>query len=564
MTAARTPAPPSPPDPQRAALVGEFRRAMSDCQELYRRCALETIESYPQAAQPSPEAFLNRMLDLHRGLLAKVLVTLIQADWQLSAAECELAAELIDHVWDTRVTASQLRPAVKQLVQRADKLTWDSLTGPFARLPAFKNRVGDLETVVVRLANLITKIDGQIHPEELRHLQGIQHELERLLRPIPLADVDHGSTVVASKSSLRQLSDDAKQVREQAQINKPKEAVPTLSREEQLAASLADLDKLIGLATIKHDVHELTRFLQMQQQRATLGLPQTKVSLHMVFSGNPGTGKTTVARIVGRLFGAMGIVAKGHLVETDRSGLVAQYSGQTAPKTNKKIDEALDGVLFIDEAYSLVSARGEDPYGAEAVQTLLKRMEDDRHRLVVILAGYPEPIDALLKSNPGLSSRFNRSLHFEDYSTVELARILHSMCERDHYILPAATRARVLRGFHWLVEHRDEHFGNGRLVRNTFERAIRRLATRIAGIAPLTRELLTVLEPADIHFDGVPAEFWQIFAADAPRFRIGCPQCRHNHLFQAKYLCQSIKCKRCAHQFPLDWGEPVPAEMGEE
>src|SRR5262249_31610405 len=148
---------------------------------------------------------------------------------------------------------------------------------------------------------------------------------------------------------------------------------------------------------------------KMQQERKKFDLPHTAISLHSVFSGNPGTGKTSVARLLGHIFGAMGLLAKGHLVETDRSGLVAEYAGQTAVKTNKKIDEALDGVLFIDEAYSLVSdKKGDDAYGAEAVQTLLKRMEDDRDRLVVILAGYPKPITRLLRSNPGLSSRFSR------------------------------------------------------------------------------------------------------------------------------------------------------------
>src|SRR5262245_17493858 len=138
----------------------------------------------------------------------------------------------------------------------------------------------------------------------------------------------------------------------------------------------------------------------------------------MVFNGNPGTGKTTVARIVGKIFGAMGVLKKGQLIETDRSGLVAEYAGQTGPKTHKKIDEALDGVLFIDEAYTLIASDGEDPYGHEAVQTLLKRMEDDRERLVVILAGYPMEMAILLRSNPGLSSRFSRQLDFLDYTVL--------------------------------------------------------------------------------------------------------------------------------------------------
>ena len=230
-------APPDVPDPQRAALVAEFRRAMNECQQLYRSCALETIAGNPQAAKPSPEAFLNRMIDLHRGLLAKLLVTLIKADWQLSAAECELAAELIDHVWDIRPNAVQLEIGRRRSWCSAPRsCRGTACVGPFERLTAFKARVGDLETVVVRLGNLVAKIDGQIHPEELRLLEGVQHELERLLHPIKLAEeVQEGSTAVATKSDLQRLSNEAKQVRQQVQIKRSPEPVPTVSREEQLA-----------------------------------------------------------------------------------------------------------------------------------------------------------------------------------------------------------------------------------------------------------------------------------------------------------------------------------------
>jgi SpoVK/Ycf46/Vps4 family AAA+-type ATPase len=152
---------------------------------------------------------------------------------------------------------------------------------------------------------------------------------------------------------------------------------------------MAELDDLIGLSGVKQEVRTLANFLKVQVERTKAGLPAAALSLHMVFGGNPGTGKTSVARIVGKIFGAMGVLPRGHLIETDRSGLVAEYAGQTGPKTHKKIEEALDGVLFIDEAYTLIHAEGDDPYGHEAVQTLLKRMEDDRDRLVVILAGYP-------------------------------------------------------------------------------------------------------------------------------------------------------------------------------
>ncbi len=179
---------------------------------------------------------------------------------------------------------------------------------------------------------------------------------------------------------------------------------------DSLEEALADLKQLIGLDRVKQEITTLTNYLNLQQHRQEAGLPVQQLSLHMVFQGNPGTGKTTVARIVGRIFKLLGLLQRGHLVETDRAGLVAEYAGQTAPKANRKIDEALDGILFIDEAYSLVASGQDDAYGHEAVQALVKRIEDDRHRLVVILAGYPEPINQLLHSNPGLSSRFNTQL----------------------------------------------------------------------------------------------------------------------------------------------------------
>ena len=313
---------------------------------------------------------------------------------------------------------------------------------------------------------------------------------------------------------------------------------------------------LIGLSEVKREIETLTNFIKVQQHRAQAGLPITRLTLHMVFVGNPGTGKTTVARILGQTFRGLGVLEKGHLVETDRSGLVAEYVGQTAVKTNRIIDQALDGVLFIDEAYSLVGEGGDDAYGREAVQVLLKRMEDDRDRLVVVMAGYPEPMERLLKVNPGLSSRFNNRLQFEDYAVVELCEIFHRMCRQNHYELTPAVRTAMLLGFEWLYEQRDEHFGNGRLVRNVFENAIRRLANRVADIVPITKELLTRLEPEDIDFPDIPAEVIAEFDPQ-PRFRTRCPECGQSARVRGDYLGCRVQCNACQRAFVAEWGEHV-------
>jgi SpoVK/Ycf46/Vps4 family AAA+-type ATPase len=274
----------------------------------------------------------------------------------------------------------------------------------------------------------------------------------------------------------------------------------------------------------------------------------------MVFEGNPGTGKTTVARLVSQIFRAMGILEKGHLVETDRSGLVAEYAGQTAPKTNQRVDDALGGVLFIDEAYSLVASEGDDAFGREAIQTLLKRMEDDRDRLVVVLAGYPEPIRRLLRTNPGLSSRFNRTLTFADYGTRQLCEIFERLCRANHYELTAELRGRLIQGFQWLYRTRDEHFGNGRLVRNVFEMAIRRLANRVASSPTVTHEMLTRFLPEDLQFPKAPLT---VTTGDLTqvRFQIHCPGCQVKRSLGTDLLGRRVQCAACKHSFQITWGE---------
>ena len=245
-----------------------------------------------------------------------------------------------------------------------------------------------------------------------------------------------------------------------------------------LAHCLTRLDALVGLADVKQEVRNLVALVQAQERRRAAGMSTPSVSLHLVFSGNPGTGKTTVARLVGEICNSLGLLSRGHLVEVSRSDLVAGYIGQTAIKTNAKIVEALDGVLFIDEAYSLLSADERD-FGHEAVETLLKQMEDHRDRLAVIVAGYTEKMRLFINSNPGLRSRFTRYIHFPDYTPDEMEKIFDKLCSDDGFLVSPSAREIVTRAFADMYAARDEFFGNARAVRTFFEGATERQAVRI-------------------------------------------------------------------------------------
>ena len=265
---------------------------------------------------------------------------------------------------------------------------------------------------------------------------------------------------------------------------------------------MAELDGLVGLGTIKREVKNITNLIKVRKLREENGLPNSAMSLHMVFLGNPGTGKTTVARLMAGLYAAIGALSKGQLVEVDRSGLVAGYVGQTALKTQEVIQSALGGVLFIDEAYSLASG-GENDFGREAIETLLKAMEDHCDDLVVIVAGYDEPMEKFINSNPGLQSRFNKYLYFPDYNGEELMAMFRSRCEKSGYRLTEEAESYAKEFFEDMYKNRDDNFGNGRDVRNRFEDIISRQANRLAAMDAPTKDDLMTIEKEDFL---VPAE----------------------------------------------------------
>jgi SpoVK/Ycf46/Vps4 family AAA+-type ATPase len=271
--------------------------------------------------------------------------------------------------------------------------------------------------------------------------------------------------------------------------------------EKDLAAVLQELEAITGLRNVKGEITTLTNVLRVQRARRDRGLPISQMSYHLAFLGPPGTGKTTVARLVGRIYKALGILRRGHVIEVARQDLVAEFVGQTAVKTNETIDGALDGILFIDEAYSLAPATsGASDFGTEAVEVLLKRMEDDRSRLVVIVAGYEEEMQRFFRSNPGLDSRFTRQIEFPSYSDEELAAIVLSFCAENQYNVSNEARGKIAR----VVAscERDRTFGNARTARTYVERAVARQANRIVAAAQFTSYELGRLEAEDF-----PEEF---------------------------------------------------------
>ena len=349
-----------------------------------------------------------------------------------------------------------------------------------------------MRMLLFRLNQVMVKADGKISSKEKNWLTQILKNQE-LLEKFYVDEDGSPAPIQGKKEWIAKAEENINAIKRA----KTKKAQKNESdKTKQANTPMGELSELIGLEETKKEIASLSNYIQMKQKRDEMGLKSPNVSYHCVFSGNPGTGKTTVARILAGIYRELGVLKEGHLVETDRSGLVAEYVGQTAVKTNKIIDEALDGVLFIDEAYSLVQG-GKEDYGKEAIATLLKRMEDDRDRLVVILAGYTNEIEEFINSNPGLRSRFNRYIHFPDYSAKELYDIFCFQMKKNEYTISADASEYLKMHFVNVTLNKPRDFGNARYVRNLFERAIEKQADRLADDSDLTKEKLAELRIED-------------------------------------------------------------------
>ena len=320
---------------------------------------------------------------------------------------------------------------------------------------------------------------------------GLKEDLERIRK---MVSEDFG---LQDEPDLASVLDEY-----QAQKKKEKEGTAEEIKEQeekpakQERPPMEELDELIGLESIKKDVKDLVDLVKTQKLRTGQGMKTVPVSLHLVFSGNPGTGKTTVARILARLYKEIGVLSSGQLVEVDRSGLVAGFVGQTALRTQEKIKEAMGGVLFIDEAYTL--AKEGNDFGQEAIDTILKAMEDHRDDLVIIVAGYTNLMEKFINSNPGLKSRFNKYIEFPDYSAQELEEIFMLQCRKYEYTLHPEAEKLVKEKIVRMEAEKDENFANAREIRNLFEQIITKQATRIARDENPDKETLRTILPEDI------------------------------------------------------------------
>jgi hypothetical protein len=385
------------------------------------------------------------------------------------------------------------------------------------------------------IAKFIIKSDG-VRPSERKYYTELRETLDRslsILKNNLHTDIDD-ETVPPDNEPLRI------------------EQSSPLTPDDALKQGRMELNSLIGVRSVKAEIERLSNFLNIRAQRLAAGFKVPQISLHFVFTGNPGTGKTSVARIIGKLLYGFGIVKSSKFIEADRSTLVGGYVGQTALKTSEVISNATDGVLFIDEAYALSKQTGGD-YGHEAIDTLLKKMEDLRDRLVVIVAGYPALMAEFINSNPGLKSRFTRFIDFEDHHVADLLRIFEGMCEAHGYKLSQQARGNLAIIFNRAYVEREANFGNGRWVRNAYEITLSNHSDRLVSLDQITRHQLQTIEASDLPFSmAIGHGVVSPFDLSDSCWEVQCPRCLVVSRARLEHIGRLVNCK-CGLRFKCPW-----------